>query len=185
LLQMEMKPEGMAEGVVDDVMEDGVDNLVEGVTEGVAQGEATSEAGVVYMCGVCSMMFSDQDLVNAHMLEHGTTTDVLEQIDTVTQSPTDIMSESQTCDMSQLHPDMVSEAATAVVMQDSTETSSDVISQMYVIAQSDPDVMACQELSNTDVTVGDSDIQVEVVTLSSVDDTDLETAATALTHLAQ
>ena len=181
---MEMKPEGMEEGVVGDVLEGGVDTLVEGVTDGVGQGEA-SEAGVVYMCGVCSLMFSDQDLVNAHMLEHETTTDILEQMDTVTQSPTDIMSESQTCDMSQLHPDLESEAATAVVMQDSTETSSDVMSQMYVIAQSDSDVMACQGLSNTDVTVGDSDIQVEVVTLSSIDDTDLETAATALTHLAQ
>ena len=177
---MEMKPEGVAVEMVEGV----TDGMVE-VTESVTQDEAVNGAGVVYMCGVCSMMFSDQDLVNTHMLEHGTTAEVLVEQQQV--------SESQACDMSHLQPDMMSEAETDVtasmqgtVILQEPETQGDIVSQMYVIAHSEPEVMSGQVLSTAEaMTAVDSDVQVEVVTLQPVDDTDLETAATALTHLAR
>ena len=155
--------EVVPEGVVEYVTEDGVaEDTVEGVMEGVTQDDETADgAGVVYMCGVCSMMFSDQDLVNEHMLEHGTTVEELEQLEAVVLSPT---------------PDVVLDAQTDLAAQ----------TQMFVIAN-EPSVVSTSQLlaSSGAVDVGDGETLVEVLTVPTGGNTDLETAATALTHLAQ
>ena len=162
--------EVVADGVVECVTESGVDDgAVEDMIEGVAPDETVDGAGVVYMCGVCSMLFSDQDLVNEHMLEHGTTVEEMEQLEAVVLSPTEMQ-------------DVVSDTQTDVVL----DAQTDVVEQMFVIAN-EPSIVSSQLLvgSSGDVQVGDGEMLVEVLAVPTGGDTDLETAATALTYLAQ
>ena len=171
--------EVVADGVVECVTESGVDDgTVEDMMEGVASDETVDGAGVVYMCGVCSMLFSDQDLVNEHMLEHGTTVEELDQLEAVVLSPTemsqqDIVSDAQT--------DIVLDAQTDVVL----DAQTDVAEQMFVIANEPSDFSGQLLVGSGAVDVGDGEMLVEVMTVPTGGDTDLETAATALTYLAQ
>ena len=180
---MEVVPDGVVECVTESGVDDGT---VEDMMEGVVPDDTVDGAGVVYMCGVCSMLFSDQDLVNEHMLEHGTTVEELEHLEAVVLSPTemsqqDVVLDAQTDVVLDAQTDVVLDAQTDVVL----DAQTDVAEQMFVITNEPSDVSGQLLVGSGAVDVGDGEMLVEVLAVPTGGDTDLETAATALTYLAQ